>query len=382
MIAKISNGYLQNIQHGSDGNYSMSGFIPGEYEVVYTWGNEEYPVQKYKSTIVYKDSYDTKAGINGKTKDDKWYEDKFKQKYIGQEWDQTKKQEIRTSDAVDNYEERESIDGEKTIITNATSKNDESIKINSTTPTFKIDIESYEGSLKTEEEFSKKWNGTIDFTKRKDEYKNKVKSIDFGIALRPQQRLALEKQIKRARILLANGFELAKVERDAEGNITDSPYVVYLDENSSGGRGQIKFEVDSEIIQGARLDIVYQFVVSNLSEKDYRNKQFYNYGKGYGDKKSDEITMPTLDAKQVIDYLDNNILLSEKDEKWSVIDKNKLQKMRTEEGLLENNNDMKTFLEKCNSVITTGELSKKLKPGDTNAIELNCVCHEKVDYNV
>ncbi len=342
--------------------------------MVYTWGNDKYPAQKYKSTIVYKDSYDTKAGINGKTKENQWYKNTFKQKFVGQEWNQSQKQEIRTSDAVDDYTKRQQIDQSTGTITYGTATNPANNTMNSTTPTFKINIESYDGSLKAEQEFSKGLNGKIDFTKRKNEYKNYVTSIDFGIALRPQQRLVLQKQIQQARILLANGFELAKIKRDNNGNMSDSPYVVYL-EKSSGGRGQIKFEVDSEIIQGAKLDIIYKFIVANQSEKDYLNQIFYTYGRGYGDQKSDETTMPTLSAKQVIDYLDNNITISDdaiESKKWDILNKDKVGKMRTDTKLLQNTAAMQSFLANRNGIVITDKLSKNLIPGETNSIELNC----------
>ena len=91
-----------------DGSFEISGFMPGEYQVVYTWGGQTYlaningeekeqiiSVQNYKGTI---------------------YQDKDK-RGEGLEWYKVNP-EIRYSDALDNYETRQAIDNQTTTLTN------------------------------------------------------------------------------------------------------------------------------------------------------------------------------------------------------------------------------------------------------------------------
>lgn len=80
-----------------DGEFTLSGFIPDNYQVVYTWGDKTYKVQEYKSTTVNKASYEAK---NNKLE---WYKDNV---------------DINESDAIDNYSEREKIDEQSKIMTN------------------------------------------------------------------------------------------------------------------------------------------------------------------------------------------------------------------------------------------------------------------------
>ena len=49
-----------------DGDFKISGYIPGQYVVVYTWGDKEYQVQYYKGTI-----YDINRDQNNK----EWYKE-------------------------------------------------------------------------------------------------------------------------------------------------------------------------------------------------------------------------------------------------------------------------------------------------------------------
>lgn len=80
-----------------DGKFTLSGFIPDNYQVVYTWGGKTYKVQEYKSTTVNKVSYEAKNN------DLEWYKDNV---------------DINESDAIDDYSKRQEIDGQSKIMTN------------------------------------------------------------------------------------------------------------------------------------------------------------------------------------------------------------------------------------------------------------------------
>lgn len=85
-VAKVYNMEKDEWEEAKDkktdanGEYTIEGLIPGNYKVVYTWGDEHYKVQDYKSTIVDETSYKAKDGNL------EWYKDEFKQKYPHVEW--------------------------------------------------------------------------------------------------------------------------------------------------------------------------------------------------------------------------------------------------------------------------------------------------------
>lgn len=65
-----------------NGNFKISGFIPGDYTLTYTWGDETYTVQNYKGTI-----YDKSRDQNNK----EWYKQNV---------------DTRLTDALDNYNKK------------------------------------------------------------------------------------------------------------------------------------------------------------------------------------------------------------------------------------------------------------------------------------
>ena len=371
-----------------DGTYYIGGFIPDNYKIVYTWGDKKHRVQEYKSTIVDKSSYETKEG--GKTDNAlEWYKDKFKQGYPGVEWENNK--EIRVSDAVDNYDERQKIDDQSVLVTNKNQKvieaygestqleqtggNEENLitQINSTTPGFRINVEYSTEPTKYGEEYITDSQEKIQMTKidnreyvqKKPGQINELKSIDFGIVERARQAIELNKDVTNVKVTLANGSILidANVVRDKNGNVKLENHVkhtVYLPE--SAAKGQIKMEIDSEIIQGAKLEITYRLRAKNISEVDYLNREFYRYGGTHG---NDRNTLVTLNTNNVIDYLDNNIATEEEDERalGKIIQENAGKQELITKGLLENSTEMQALLQKTKRVfLMHGLTNKALKP--------------------
>ena len=370
-----------------NGNYSFTGIIPGDYQIIYTWGDQTYKVQDYKSTIVEPNAWEAK----NQPENQEWYKDEFKKAH--NEWDNATGQAIRVSSAIDDYETRKNIDKQNVLAINAnkntvenytgdmiTELNDTGVnsteglitKMKSTTPTFVVNVEYYKESKvdqKKEYEYSEENGGVIindnGFITKKDGYKNHMKNIDFGIAKRAKQELTLYKEVKSAKIILANGSTLATIERDSEGNmISNSPYVAYMPK-LEGMPGQVKFEVDNEILEGAKLELEYSLKIKNTSEIDYNsndtNVNFYMYGIPPGS--DDQIV--TLNAEKVIDHLDNG--LSSSSDNWDVVDKTKLK-----DELLAD--DVQQYIQKnVNTLLETEKFEKVLKPGDfSDEIGLKC----------
>ena len=309
-----TNGWDNAVAYTDDeGKYTIEGFIPGDYRIEYVWGDNTYRVQDYKSTIVNNIVWNDKL----KEENSQWYKDEFKQNYES-EWDKDTSQEIRASDAIDNYNERLAIDGTVNTVTYGSKQelneaystgNSIITKMTSATPDFKINIEYDENTSNVRDEYETDENGVLIVDEHgqlipKDKFKNNISSIDLGIVERSRQVLQLSKYITAARIALADGNLLVNAKLNENGELIDYAQYVTAIPNSSVN-GQLKIEIDQEIIQGATLEVEYGLKVRNISEVEYQTQEFYMYGKGYGE---DETKIVTLEPDMIIDYLDKNMV--------------------------------------------------------------------------
>ena len=96
-----------------NGDFEFEGFIPGNYVITYTWGDEKYTVQDYKATIFNEESH----------QGDKWYKNVDK----------------RLSDATDDYNTRLAIDEEIKTLRHDTKTTIDKMKSN--TPNFGVGVE-------------------------------------------------------------------------------------------------------------------------------------------------------------------------------------------------------------------------------------------------
>ena len=71
-------------------------------------------------------------------------------------------------------------------------------------------------------------------------------------------------------------------------------------ETTEPKNGFVRFELDSELMEGAKLEATYEIKATNSSEKDYLNETYYKYGKG------DTSNEATITPSGVVDYLDTN----------------------------------------------------------------------------
>ncbi len=247
-----------------NGDFYISDFIPGDYTLTYTWGDETYTVQNYKGTVYSKDRYD--ANIANK----EWYKTDV---------------DTRWTDAVDDYQTRLDIDAELNEITGSTETTIS--KMNSTTPTMGIGVENYDST-------------TTDATG--DELKFVIRNVDFGIVERARQDMGLDKRVKTMKVTLANGQVLANLEITEDGTLegqTSSVTYIPPSPNSVPSNGLVRLEMDSELIEGARVEIGYEIKASNNSELDYISEDFYKYGIVSGDP-------ITITPSGIVDYLDSD----------------------------------------------------------------------------
>ena len=326
------NNSIGNIETTTDanGNYEFTGYIPGQYTITYTWGDKDYKVQYYKGTV-----YDSSRDQNNK----EWYKDAV---------------DTRKTDAIDNYEERIAIDKEVANITNHTVADEVSkaykgeqsaitiTKMNSVTPTMEFGVE-YETTVT---------DGTAD----KVEFI--VKNVDFGIVERARQQLDLQKRVSTFKVTLANGQILADAKVTEDGKLEGTTnHMTYMGP-STNGKGYVKLEVDSELIEGATLEVGYEIKAINQSEVDYMSENYYKYGIKEGN-------IATLTPSAVVDYLDKNLgFVEDNNRDWKQITSEDLEKLNAVKvGDTEYLNNKK--------ILYTEATTKALKPTETVSVGLN-----------
>ena len=260
LTENTGSGKVYTATTDENGDFYISGYIPGDYTLTYTWGDQTYTVQNYKGTV-----YNQERDQNNK----EWYKQDVDTRY---------------TDALDDYELRQQIDEELKHIENGTQTTID--KMNSTTPTMGIGVE-YD---------------TTTTASAGDKYTYKINNIDFGIIERAKQDLSLTKKVKTLKITLANGQVINNITIENDGTITgDRSNIVYMQpsETTQPANGFIRVELDNELIQGSTLEVGYEFTATNNSELDYLSENFYKYGIVEGE-------VVRINATGIIDYLDKD----------------------------------------------------------------------------
>lgn len=264
---------------GKDGTFTIKDFVPGEYRIVYTWGDDKYTVEDYKSTIW------TSANKDEKEKNKKtWYRVNTNTRY---------------SDAKDNYATRLKIDGGDTSI----DKKD-SMDSMTNSMTFGVELDDIY-NRKTE-------------TSGIDKVTFSIENIDFGVIERPRQSIDVTKRAKSMKMTLANGQVIADakiVEKDGKLQLEQQVKgVIYTEPSDKNNpkNGQIKAEIDNELIQGSKVEIEYEIKVQNNSEIDYDSEKYYCYGEKVGE-------IVKIKASGVYDYLDNTMIANDENTEWETI---------------------------------------------------------------
>lgn len=268
---------------GKDGTFTIKDFAPGEYRIVYFWGDGKYTIEDYKSTIWTSDNKNEKD-VNPNT----WYRVNT---------------HIRYSDAKDNYATRLKIDSEDTSIDKMDSMtNIDKMDSKTNSMTFGVELKDDIYNRKTE-------------TSGIDKVTFSIENIDFGVIERPRQSIDVTKRAKSMKITLANGQVIADakiVEKDGKLQLEQQVKgVIYTEPSDKNNpkNGQIKAEIDNELIQGATVEIKYEIKVQNNSEIDYDSKGYYCYG-----EKGEEIVK--IKASGVYDYLDNTMIANDENTEW------------------------------------------------------------------
>lgn len=262
---------------GKDGAFTIKDFAPGEYRIVYFWGDGKYTIEDYKSTIWTSDNKNEKDG-NPNT----WYRVNTDKRY---------------SDALDNYDTRLKIDRGDTSIN----------KMDSKTPTMVFGVELADDIDNKKTETS--GIGKVTFS---------IENIDFGVIERPRQSIDVTNRAKSMKMTLANGQVIADakiVEKDGKLQLEQQVKgVIYTEPSDKNNpkNGQIKAEIDNELIQGSKVEIEYEIKVQNNSEIDYDSEKYYCYGEK-------DVEIVKIKASGVYDYLDNTMIANDENTEWETI---------------------------------------------------------------
>lgn len=315
-----------------NGNFKIEGYIPGNYNLIYTWGNKTYKVQYYKGTI-----YDESRDQNDK----EWYK---------------KDVNTRKTDALDNIDTRKTIDAEMRKITRNNAEDEINKAYEGTSDVIKTtSMDSKTPAMS----FSVEYETTIT-DGNDDKVEFIVKNVDFGIVERAKQLMDISKRVSAFKITLANGQVLMDAEVTEDGKLKGShsnlSYMGPTNTNGINVNGILRAELDSELIEGATVEVTYAIKVTNVSEKDYDSPNYYLYG----NKKGAQLIKNSVTG--VIDYLDGKIVFVP-DDTWEKKENTFIEEVNaSEKGNTDYLNSIKTYY--------TSKLQKDLAPGESNEVTL------------
>ncbi|MBR6504606.1 MAG: hypothetical protein IKT41_02660, partial [Clostridia bacterium] len=326
------------VHTNKDGKYSLKGFVPGVYDVWFTYDNysinrelngeayneTRYNGQDYKSTI-YKE----------KDVEGKWYLDESN----------------RMSDAKDVWTRREEVNAYSKTLTNDIAEslipsdlnkyNVEKTTMYARTDKLQIDVEYDKTKVQNTSWAYKKEESEEKFYETKNDYnKYVIDNVDFGLVERPRAQLSIQNNVSNVKVILADGTvlfdaiptESGKFEYTNLGSIPRKLATAYVETKEEGvppitklknsthvstEQGRITMNMDEELMQGANLQVTYEISVKNIGELDYNNKNFYDYGATLTDNGGnivitipDDSNLVTTKVEQIIDYVENNMKFS------------------------------------------------------------------------
>ena len=169
----------------------------------------------------------------------------------------------------------------------------------------------------------------------------------------------MTKRVSTFKITLANGQTLADAKITEDGKLEGTTnHMTYMGPVANVTNGFVKLEIDSEIIEGATLEIGYEIKAINQSEVDYMSERYYKYGIQEGE-------IVTLTPAAVVDYLDKNLGFEQSDNTdWKQITLDELNNLSAVK-------ISDTDYLNAKMILYTDKTAKALKPTETVSVNLN-----------
>lgn len=277
----------------NDGSYELSGFLPGNYVVVYQYGNAQYPVQQYQATIYDKN----RESSNYKSHNVNWYKENVNTRYSD------------AMDVYDNFDEyyklsmlndgsKKRTDIEKTW---ANGDNVQHLKYDTSIDS-NLKIDAFTPSM---EFLYEKDNRFTENAENAAEPDYTINNIDFGIVERARYKVQVDDKINKILLKSSDGNTIKEIVPSADMNVPNVKYLPSTGRTSKtqkAVKGSLEMELDSEILQRAELYVEYGFTVTNKSELDYNTKDYYRNG-----TKGTDSNIVRVTVSNMINYVDNEL---------------------------------------------------------------------------
>ena len=287
----IENGNVENLNEDvnafrkietrsdSNGNYTLSGYIPGDYYIKFTYGdytclvnaqqnNQMYTGQDYKTTIYNEKNY-TGADMH-------WYQNTTP----------------RINDAADDYSRRETV--------------------NSYSKDYKYDIANILNASRSDTDLlntlAQNTYMTADTAGMAMEVEYlgnenvsyRVQNVDLGIIERPRTKIVLEKNVAQVKLTATDGTTIF----DSNQQTSNLTWVKnnYNRDGNMTSHGLIQGTVDENLLYGSTLNVRYSLKITNHSEIDYNEQSYY-----YTGVVANTNTANTIETTSIIDYVPNSL---------------------------------------------------------------------------
>ena len=265
------------VQSNENGEYTVSGYIPGDYIIRFTYGDKDclqadqnddemYTGQDYKSTLYFRENYEDD--------NNDWYKDETP----------------RTNDATDNQTRREEVNSYSRTLqySNATILDSDKNSSNIDTLADKTSMYADTALMSMQVEYLE--NEDADYS---------VNNVDFGIIERPRTTVVLQKNVETVKLTAVDGSTIF----DSSDTAPDLTWVrnSYNDATRElDVKGLISGTVDTNLLYGSTAKISYSFKIINDSEIDYNDLEYYERG-----TKPDDSKLNKINVNKIIDYVPN-----------------------------------------------------------------------------
>ena len=263
-----------SVRTNENGEYSITGYIPGDYILRFTYGDKEcliatqnndemYTGQDYKSTLYYRENYEG----------DDWY----------------KNTTPRSNDATDNQTRREEVNSYSRTIqySNATILDSDRSSSNIETLANETSMYAETATMGMQVEYLGDENA---------EYA--VSNVDFGVIERPRTTIILNKNVEKVKLTAVDGTTIF----DSSGT---APELTWIENKYNSNRtlktqGLIEGTVDENLLYGSTAQVSYTYTITNGSEIDYNDLDYYEKG-----IKPDDSKLNKINVNKIIDYIPN-----------------------------------------------------------------------------